>query len=357
VEPSSSRPAILVTAAFLALGWQPSVRADPGPPTSPVAVPLYTSARVAQALAPLHPETIGHSVEGRPILAVRLGTPGGRPKPALLALFGEHAEEHDTVSIAIDLVRRLAAHPPLAADLVVVPMLNPDAADLDLSGRVPPFTARRNLRDVNLNRNWGYAWDRPPFDHAGAKPFSEPETLAVRELVAHHPEITALVDFHSGLAPFSQGQVLIPFAYADHEALAPEERARLQGIGDRLAAELTDRTDPRPPCQALQSREVRGLVAAWIERAVPPAHQAQALAALPATTVAAGTSIDWAYGVLGLLAFGVELSRPADPPTPEAYAELYARRQPGLMDGVERFFRTLLGTYVTPKTRYIRGRR
>jgi hypothetical protein len=317
---------------------------------SPVAAPLYTSQQVAAELAPFRPTTIGTSVDGRPILAVRVGP--APPCPALLAIFGEHAEEHDTVSIGMDLVRRLADRPPTAAAIYVVPMLNPDAADLDLSGRVPPFTARRNSHDVNLNRNWGYAWDQPPFDHGGPKPFSEPETAAVRDFLGTHRDVTALVDFHSGLAPFGQGQVLLPFAYAPAEALAPGERARLQGIGDRLATALTDRTDPRPPCVALQSREVRGQVEAWIRRSVPPEHQAQALATLPATTVASGTSIDWAYGELGLLAFGVELSRPADPPDPAAYAEAFARRRSGLMDGVERFFRTLLDAYVRPETRY-----
>ena len=60
---------------------------------------------------------------------------------------------------------------------------------------------RKSLAEVDLNRNWGVAWrsgaPRGGEEHGGDKPFSEPQSRALRDLAMADPPV-AYANVHSG---------------------------------------------------------------------------------------------------------------------------------------------------------------
>jgi predicted deacylase len=154
--------------------------------------------------------TLGHSREGRPIHGYELGSAHG---DVVLLTGLIHGVELIGSMALHAVVRALASS---AGDLlastrfVVVPVVNPDAfarnmARLARGGRA---WQRCNAAGVDLNRNFPTpARRRPrhPFagsrfrfapHYAGAAPFCEPETRALRDLVEGAPPALAL-GFHS----------------------------------------------------------------------------------------------------------------------------------------------------------------
>lgn len=109
-------------------------------------------------------ETIGQSVEGKPLLAVRV-TPSARMaiRWKVLLIGAQHGDEHAGKEAILELLADLGSgEETLAAgvELWAVPMANPDGVDKD---------QRRNTNDVDLNR-----------DHLI---LSQPETIALHRLV------------------------------------------------------------------------------------------------------------------------------------------------------------------------------
>ncbi|HEX7556858.1 MAG TPA: M14 family metallopeptidase [Leptolinea sp.] len=89
---------------------------------------------------------------------------------------------------------------PADRTLYILRLLNPDG-----EARGHNLDGRTNERGVDLNRNWDAFWvvDWPrdgcwnyrPIS-AGSGPFSEPETIALRDFIKKH-KISALVNYHS----------------------------------------------------------------------------------------------------------------------------------------------------------------
>ena len=150
-------------------------------------------ARLERAVAPRRAvvrtatETIGRSVEGRPIRAVAQngigdarGSGGG---PLVLAFGCIHGDECAGIRALRHADRGC---PPYGDGLVIVGDLNPD-------GRAAG--TRTNANGVDLNRNFSSSW-RPigaPGDpqYSGTAPFSEPETRVARRLIrALRPDVT-----------------------------------------------------------------------------------------------------------------------------------------------------------------------
>lgn len=82
------------------------------------------------------------------------------------------------------------------------------------------------LGGVDLNRNYGYAWDYPAQsgstdptaeDYKGSAPFSEPETQALRDFTLQH-SFKYAISFHSGTEV-----ILYPWGYVNGE-LTPDDR-------------------------------------------------------------------------------------------------------------------------------------
>ena len=123
---------------------------------------------------------LGDSVLGRPITAERYGEQGGR---RVLVIGVIHGNEDAGVAI-IDELRSLGA--PDGVELWLVESMNPDG---QAAGD------RHNAHHVDLNRNFPYNWGpigQPGVgQYAGPGPASEPETLAVINLIRQlRPDIT-----------------------------------------------------------------------------------------------------------------------------------------------------------------------
>ena len=253
-----------------------------------------TLAAWAAADTLIHVDSVGASIEGRPILAVKIGDPGDSPaRPNVLFMGTHHAREWVSTEMAMRLIRWLAdslPRPLLASrDIWVIPVENPD-------GYQYTFTAsrlwRKNRRPngdgtfgVDPNRNYPAFWGvdndgSSPVPgteiYRGPAPGSEPETQAVMAFHAAHPPVLA-ISYHS-----YTGLVLYPYGFRYGE-LAP----------DRTVFQALAGTDLRPAVRD----------------------------SLPASTLSAyhpgdgwtlyttnGEYTDWAYRAFGTIAFTTELT-------------------------------------------------
>ncbi len=128
--------------------------------------------------------TIGHSVEGRPIRAWRLGEPGRR---RIVLVSTMHGDEPHTRAILETLRDGRAIR---GVDLWVVPTYNPDGLARG---------TRRNARGVDLNRNFPHRWkDLDGRYESGPGPASEPETRAVMAFLEEIDPVR-VVSFHQPL--------------------------------------------------------------------------------------------------------------------------------------------------------------
>ena len=180
----------------------------------------------------IHVDSIGATLEGRPILAVKLGSAADAPdRPNVLFMGTHHAREWVSTEVAMLLIRWLAdSAPALLAtrDIWVIPVENPD-------GYQYTFTTdrfwRKNRRPngdgtfgVDLNRNYPEFWG---YDDAGSSgmtgtetyrgpgPASEPETQAIVAFHAAHPPVVS-VSYHT-----YSGLILYPYGFRPG-ALAPD---------------------------------------------------------------------------------------------------------------------------------------
>jgi hypothetical protein len=253
-----------------------------------------TLAAWAAADTLIHVDSIGASIEGRPILAVKIGDPGDSPaRPNVLFMGTHHAREWVSTEVAMRLIRWLAdslPRPLLASrDIWVIPVENPD-------GYQYTFTTdrlwRKNRRanadgtfGVDPNRNYPAFWGTDDAGsspvpgteiYRGAAPASEPETRAIMAFHAAHPPVLA-ISYHS-----YTDLVLYPygFRYGD---LAPD-----MTVFQALAG-----TDLQPG--------VRDSVPASTLAAYHPG---------PGWTLYTtnGEYTDWAYRAFGTFAFTAELT-------------------------------------------------
>ena len=154
--------------------------------TGGAAAPSYTALSLAgqSSTGPAHDRAggrpavlakrvVGHSVEGRPILAWHLGEPG-RPHAARVLLI---ATMHGNEAAPRQILTTLRDGAQVdGVDLWVVPTYNPDGLARG---------TRRNAHGVDLNRNYPYHWvDLDGSYESGPKPASEPETRAMMRFLA-----------------------------------------------------------------------------------------------------------------------------------------------------------------------------
>jgi hypothetical protein len=164
-------------------------------------------------------DSIGASVEGRPILAAKVGAADDSPsRPNVLYLATYHAREWAATEASLRLLAYLADSLPSTAagaallgsrDVWVIPVVNPD-------GYQYTFTTtrlwRKNRRPnddgslgVDLNRNHasffalddvGSSPSPPSGTYRGPAPESEPETQAVAAFHRAHPPVAA-ISYHT----------------------------------------------------------------------------------------------------------------------------------------------------------------
>lgn len=240
--------------------------------------------------------TVGVSVEGRPILALKISDAPDADdptEPAVLFFSLTHAREHLTVEMGLAIIRLFTAGygvDPALTNLVntreiwVIPNANPDGGEFDIEGGYYHYW-RKNRRPnddgsvgVDLNRNYGYRWgccggssSTPSNElYRGPAAFSEPETQTVRDFVLTHPDITAAITFHT------YGElILYPFGYTydDLPTDMPEADHRtFVALAGRMAA-----TNGYTPQQASD------------------------------LYITSGDAVDWLYGERGVFAFTFEM--------------------------------------------------
>jgi protein MpaA len=136
---------------------------------------LLSAPAGAPASFPVVTERIGESREGRPIGLVRAGDPAGTR--SVLVVGCVHGDECAGRAVAERLASTTAGGAP-GVRVLVVRNLNPDGFARG---------SRGNARGVDLNRNalvgWRRIGGRGSRHFSGLRPFSEPESQAVRELL------------------------------------------------------------------------------------------------------------------------------------------------------------------------------
>ncbi len=178
-------------------------------PINGIRAQLQTIAATYPHIAQL--KTIGHSIQGRPMLAMRLTSEQvGSNKPQVLFLSTHHAREWVATEMSMRLIKYLTAnygsneqvtHLLDTTEVWVIPVGNPDGYQYTFTNE---RLWRKNLRDndgdgqitiadgVDINRNfdahWGYddegsspSWSDQTY--RGTAPNSEPETQAVVDFI------------------------------------------------------------------------------------------------------------------------------------------------------------------------------
>src|SRR5512132_3482858 len=175
------------------------------------------------ALGPAMPastETVGHSVQGRPIRAVQVGNPRARIKVLIVG------EIHGNELAGRAVTKRLrTAHPPRGVEYWVVDDLNPDGAHAG---------TRQNAHHVDLNRNFPYRWRGGgwPSDtyYSGPSPLSEPESAAFVKLAKRiKPRVTIWYHQHMRLVTKTGGDAKLERLYARRVGLPHRKLGFLPG--------------------------------------------------------------------------------------------------------------------------------
>jgi len=193
---------------------------------------------------------IGTSVEGRPIMVVRLRGAGWTPGAPRVVISCElHAREWITgmaCVYAVEKVTEMAKADPswlAGIELSIIPMANPDGVIYsETTNRMWRKNRAQNggnrCKGVDLNRNWGPDW-RGRYGASGSKcsdafygssAFSEPETQAVKRLIDEAP-VKVHLDIHSYGA-----MILRPWGYTwdDHP-----RRAEIDVLGNLMGDAIT----------------------------------------------------------------------------------------------------------------------
>lgn len=171
---------------------------------------------------------IGNSVEGRPIHALRLSkdptVEEAEPEARIVgAIHGDECMSAEVVLTAAQwLVDDYSNHAEFAtrliegAEITLVPLLNPDGYEAETA-------KRKNANDVDLNRNLHFAWIGE-----GGMPFSEPETLALKQL-SEMNNFNIGISFHT-IDRYVNG----PWNYTPHH---PPDDELIQVMGEAYAGE------------------------------------------------------------------------------------------------------------------------
>jgi protein MpaA len=137
---------------------------------------------------------LGRSVQGRPITAVRRGTPGGTVVLVIGVIHGNEAAGHEIT----DTLEQLTV--PGDVDIWIVASMNPDGEAANV---------RHNANGVDLNRNFPYDWGpigvAGDSQYAGPSAASEPETQAIVAFMTEiQPDLT--IWYHQDLYRISPGR-------------------------------------------------------------------------------------------------------------------------------------------------------
>jgi hypothetical protein len=191
----------------------------------PYPSPEARDAQTRQTAADLGGQVVqyGESVQGRPLLALRLPGDG----PAVLVCANIHGIEYISAQVALRFARIAA----LPAEVWVVPCVNPDgyAATWAAAGAGRLGALRKNANGVDLNRNFPMPWGAKPSWLPGAGSTNPQDATWRGPAPASEPEVAALIDLMRRIDPWAGANLhsfmgtLIPprvLHLADHRAYA-----------------------------------------------------------------------------------------------------------------------------------------
>jgi carboxypeptidase T len=271
---------------------------------------------------------IGRSLENRAIWSLRVGERRAS-EHKLLFMGCHHAREWVSVEFPYLLAEHLvnnASQTPIRdwlqmSEIWVAPMVNPDGHEFS---RTPANRLwRKNRRPnadgsigVDPNRNYGYMWgtlnintsSHVPSDetYVGPRAFSEPETRAVRNLIATEL-FRGVITYHS----YSQ-LILYPWGYTSEPVPDASDLSTMTKLAERMQQLIG---------------EVHG-------RTYTPQQSSQLYPT-------AGDTTDWTYGEYGIPSFTIEL-RPDSPQAggfilpPDQIQPTFEENLPAAMEFIER---------------------
>lgn len=230
VEPATTPAPAVITPA----GGVPPQPTQPPPP--PTAVPTEVVQPTPTVFRST--EVIGQSAGGRPVEAILVGT-GDKAVVFVGALQGGVAPNtRDLVQQAADFFGANPEQVPGDVRAIFVPVLNPDGM---AAGNRP------NSRGVYLGNNWDIRWSANPHTPEGVRsggggsaPFSEPESVALRDLVRGRK--AQVVIFYQASVP---NGLVIPgegLGQATSTASLPMGRLLSDVTGFRMIRTWADRT-------------------------------------------------------------------------------------------------------------------
>jgi len=185
--------------------------------------PLATSAIVDLRVS------LGRSVRGRDLQATVIGHDGGNPVVVVGSIQGDQTPTRALVEALVEHYRQGGDRVPQGVLFYFIPSINPDG---NASG------SRYNANDVDLNRNWdtddwrsnpavpGYSSGKA--GAGGSRPFSEPETVALRDLLTSLRDSSSrlrVVTLHSSVN-ISGGEVYPGGSDAENIAATYSDTAR-----------------------------------------------------------------------------------------------------------------------------------
>jgi carboxypeptidase T len=236
--------------------------------------------------------SIGKSIEGRDIQGIRISgnLTQADQLPALMIMGGHHAREHLSIETALRIAKQLvedyAAGDARVMSLInhrdihIIPAINPDGQEYDIKdGRYKMWRKNRRANSngtygVDLNRNYGFQWgtggsskDPNSDTYMGPRPFSEPETQAVKNYVEAHENISILLSLHT----FSQ-LILYPWGHT-YDPITQQNDRRVHEV---MAQKMAEWNGYKPQ----QSSDLY---------------------------IASGDTTDWSYGEHKIISFTFEL--------------------------------------------------
>jgi hypothetical protein len=189
----------------------PAASTESSTPTSDASTEVPTLTALATEEAVLYAVyDIGLSSRGFPLTTHQFNN---GPRHIILVGGIHGGYEWNTILLAYEVIDYILEHPEVVPDsitLTIIPVANPDGQEL-VTGKTNRFViedlventfpGRFNGKDVDLNRNWDCQWAatalwRDRYISGGERPFSEPETIVLRDfLLQHQPE--AVIFLHS----------------------------------------------------------------------------------------------------------------------------------------------------------------
>ncbi len=157
--------------------------------------------RDAPAAVSVRPVVLGHSVDGRPIVAFVVGDRTSRRRVLIVGCI--HGNEPAGIAIA----HRLERTSPGGVALWIVPVLNPDGLAAGTRG---------NAHGVDLNRNFPWRWRRlSGVFSSGPRPLSEPESrIAYRLIRRLRPQVSIWFHQHMDVVDESGGDPSVERRFA-----------------------------------------------------------------------------------------------------------------------------------------------